>query len=156
MTFLTWNRSEHGIASHYVPARRIPDLVERLSSVEELSPDKVDEAIEELSFERSDSEEALSMEQRVAIDTVFSLPTLDEIMSLLIEVSAGQDWFALWAKSTRQQLLQRSPTMLRIALEAIRRSEGMTLENVLEMEMRLARITLVTLLRHFPEVKCRA
>lgn len=40
--------SEHGIATHFIPARRIPDLRARLSSLENVTPDIVDAAIEEL------------------------------------------------------------------------------------------------------------
>ncbi|KIJ44290.1 hypothetical protein M422DRAFT_30432 [Sphaerobolus stellatus SS14] len=142
---------EHGIATHYIPARRIPDLVDRLSSLEEVSMDKVDGALEDLFYENCDIEDSST---KLTGDTqwdieIFSL-SLPEIMETLEmkdeeirqraktdRVKLDEEDLPLPLKAFKA-LQQRSPNTLRIALEAVRRSKNMTLEDVLQMEMRLA------------------
>ena len=61
-------------------------------------------------------------------DTYFSLPTVGEIIQAL--ESAKSDW----ARKTAATLRKRSPLMLHVALEQIRRARTMTLADDLRME----------------------
>ena len=61
-------------------------------------------------------------------DTYFQLPTVREIMQAL-ESSKSP-----WARKTAETLRKRSPLMLHVSLEQIRRARGMSLADELRME----------------------
>ena len=61
-------------------------------------------------------------------DTYFQLPTVPEIMQAL-ESSKSP-----WARKTAETLRKRSPLMLHVSLEQIRRARGMSLADELRME----------------------
>ena len=132
--------SEHGIATHYIPASRIPDLKVRLSSLENATPDLVDAAIEELHLERNRNEPPapFTYEARLALDTAFGEKTVEDIYTSLTEMTWKEDDIGKWASATLDELNMRSPTSLKVALGAIRRGKSMTLGEVLQMEMSLA------------------
>ena len=132
--------SEHGIATHFIPASRIPDLKVRLSSLESATPDLVDAAIEELHLERSGNEAPPPFigKAREAIDAAFSGKTVDEIVTALTAMAEGKDSIGAWAAATLNELNMRSPTSIKVALGAIRRGKNMTLGEVLQMEMNVA------------------
>lgn len=67
------------------------------------------------------------------IDQVFSLPDMGAIINRL--ESTGSDW----ARDTAQGLRQRSPQMLHVVLEQIRRARGMGLADDLRMERDMVR-----------------
>jgi len=100
----------------------------------------VDAAIEELHFERSadESPPPLITEKRMALDDAFSRETVEEIVGALEAVSGLDNDVGEWAKETLEALQLRSPTSLKVALEAVRRGRGMTLGQALQMEMQLA------------------
>ncbi|KAF8586091.1 3-hydroxyisobutyryl-coenzyme A hydrolase [Ramaria rubella] len=134
---------EHGIATHFVPASRIPDLRARLASLEKTNPDQVNSAIEELHHERAENEAPppLIGAIRVAVDTAFSQKTVEDIVESLTTMTAdkeSEENIRTWAEKTLGELNMRSPTSLKVALEAVRRAKLLSLGEVLQMEMHLA------------------
>lgn len=71
--------------------------------------------------------------QREAIDRVFSLPSVQAIIDTL--EAATDDW----SQSTAQTLRKRSPLMLHIVLEQVRRARNLSLADDLRMERDLVR-----------------
>ena len=142
--------SEHGIATHFIPARRIPELRARLSSLEKVTPDVVDAAIEELHFERAANEPALLLigEKRAALDAAFSNGSVEQVIGALETFAAHENDVGEWAKITLGHLNSRSPTSLKVALEAVRRGKHMTLAECLQMEMGLATAFVVCFAYH--------
>ncbi|KAL1709649.1 ClpP/crotonase-like domain-containing protein [Schizophyllum commune] len=133
---------EAGFATHYIPSRRVPSLLERLASVEESDLALVDRTIEELSCERQPEEGLfhLTGEVRVALDTAFRHDTVEQIVEEL-EVMAEKDSSEAvrqWASQTLSTLKVRSPTSLKLALYAIRQGKNLNLIDALRMEHQLA------------------
>jgi enoyl-CoA hydratase/carnithine racemase len=73
---------------------------------------------------------------REAIDRYFSLPSVTAIVRALEDAGASGD---AWAQATAQTLRQRSPLMLHVVLEQVRRARGMTLAEELRMERDMVR-----------------
>ena len=69
----------------------------------------------------------------VLIDRCFGQPSVPEVVAALASEHHP------WAKSTLEVLAKRSPLMLHVAFEQIRRARGMTLEDELRMERGLVR-----------------
>jgi len=107
----------------------------------------IDAAIEELYFERGGDEPPLSFiaEKRMALDDAFSRETVEDIVGALDAISGLDGEIGAWAKTTLGELHLRSPTSLKVALEAVRRGRQMTLGEVLQMEMHLATAYIVGL-----------
>lgn len=70
---------------------------------------------------------------RASIDHYFSLNSVAEIV-LALEADPGD-----WAQHTAATLRQRSPLMLHVVLEQVRRARGMTLADDLRMERNIVR-----------------
>src|SRR5256885_10007295 len=70
---------------------------------------------------------------RAEIDRVFALPTVAAMVQAL-EAADGE-----WAQHTAATLRKRSPLMLHVVLEQIRRARGMTLAQDLRMERDMVR-----------------
>jgi 3-hydroxyisobutyryl-CoA hydrolase len=69
----------------------------------------------------------------------FGHNTVEEIVDNLTELaSTADDAVAKWASETLVTLHMRSPTSLKVALEALRRGKKMTLLQALQMEMGIA------------------
>lgn len=140
--FLTFTgSSHHGLATHYIPSSRIPQLLSHLSSLESDSFDVINATLEEYYQERDASEPDLSItgSVRVALDRAFSGETVEDIFKNLESLTLDQSKeVANWAQETLSTLHERSPTSLKIALEANRRGSIMTLSEALQMEMNIA------------------
>jgi len=67
------------------------------------------------------------------VDRVFGLETVADMITALTETESD------WARSTLTALRQRSPLMLSVALEQVRRARGMGLADDLRMERGLVR-----------------
>ncbi|KAI5119940.1 hypothetical protein M0805_002129 [Coniferiporia weirii] len=132
---------EHGLATHFVPSRRIPQLLGLLSSMEDPTLSSINAAIEEHYGESLGEEKSTAIvgELRVAVDTAFGHSSVDGIINSLQEMTkSGPTVVADWAKNTISILEHRSPTSLKVALEAVRRGRELTLANALRMEMGIA------------------
>jgi len=132
---------EHGFATHFVPARRMSILLDRLASLEDPYRDIIDRAIEELSSEREPDEPLAPFTgaKRVALDSCFRHDSVEKIIEDLTHFSTAVDaTVSTWAKETLATLQLRSPTSLKVALIAIRKGRTMSLLEALQMEMGIA------------------
>jgi enoyl-CoA hydratase/carnithine racemase len=77
---------------------------------------------------------------RPAIDRHFAHDDVGSIMASL-EMESAPAWRD-WAVRTREALARRSPTMLAVTLEQLRRGATMPLEDCLRMELDLVRATI--------------
>ena len=71
------------------------------------------------------------------LDSVFALPSVGEMVQSLTRLAAGQA--ECWAEHTLQALRHRSPLMLAVSLEQIRRGRHLNLADDLRMERDLVR-----------------
>jgi len=139
--------SQLGIATHYVPSRSIPQLLDRLSRLEHANHSIIDTTIEEF-YEApplGTVPPKLVGRVRQALDHAFSADSVPEIVKRLktiVEKTGGEGTTepgGMWAQETLSTLAIRSPTSLVVAHEANRRGRQMTLRGVFEMEMRIAK-----------------
>jgi 3-hydroxyisobutyryl-CoA hydrolase len=101
----------------------------------------IDRTIEDFSAEREPDEPLPSFvgATRVALDSAFCHNTVEEIIGELQALTETEDLSVKhWASETLAMLLARSPTSLKVALEAIRRGRQMTLGRALNMELKIA------------------
>lgn len=83
---------------------------------------------------------------RSAIDTAFRHDSVDEIVESLIEMREnGTRSVKKWADKTLTTLELRSPTSLKVTLQALRRGKDLSLAEALRMEMGIATAFLVSL-----------
>ncbi|RPD66442.1 3-hydroxyisobutyryl-coenzyme A hydrolase [Lentinus tigrinus ALCF2SS1-7] len=133
---------DHGFATHYIPSRRIPALMERLASLEEPTYQMINDLLEEESSERESDEVVSSFvgAKREALDSAFRHNTVEEILAELTEISKSHqdEGIRTWAAKTLEMLADRSPTSLKVALAAIRKGKQMNLLEALQMEMNIA------------------
>lgn len=142
--------SQLGIATHYVPSRSIPRLLDRLSRLEHANHSIIDMAIEE--FYEAPSPDTIASPPpklvgrvRQALDYAFSAASVPGIVDRLKEIvkkTGGEgttDPAGKWAEEAVRVLALRSPTSLVVAHEANRRGRQMTPRSVFEMEMRIAK-----------------
>ncbi|KAG2147250.1 ClpP/crotonase-like domain-containing protein [Suillus cothurnatus] len=132
---------ELGFATHFVSSRTVPNLLSRLSDLEDPTPTMIDRTIEEHHTKRLPDEPVgkLTGRTRHALDMAFRHDTVEEIMEDLTKLaSTSDDSVAKWASETLEILYMRSPTSLKVALEAVRRGKDMTLLEALQMEMGIA------------------
>ncbi|KDN37062.1 hypothetical protein RSAG8_10415, partial [Rhizoctonia solani AG-8 WAC10335] len=131
---------EFGLATHFVPQRRLPTLLAALSSLADSSPEAINRTIEEHSAEISpeDPPAVFGGERRKVLDACFSHNSVDSIIKDLRDVAASAGSQAQWALKTLDAMLERSPTSLRVALQAVRRGKYLELADALQMEMGIA------------------
>ncbi|KAF9817832.1 hypothetical protein IEO21_03174 [Rhodonia placenta] len=133
---------EHGFATHFIPARRIPGLLERLASIDHPSYAQIDSILEEHRAERFPGEPASSLigVVREALDKAFKHSSVEEIIVELQSILKGSTHESVrsWAQETLDALSMRSPTSLKVALAAVRRGKNMPLLEALQMEMNIA------------------
>lgn len=117
-----------GLADHYVPSEHLPDLTEALLSVS--SADEITAVVER--FAEPAPEAPLSAE-RDWIDACYSADTAEEIVARLRGHGTPE------AEEAAETLLSKSPTSVKVTLEALRRARGLPdLPAVLEQEYRVS------------------
>jgi 3-hydroxyisobutyryl-CoA hydrolase len=128
--------------------------------MDEPTYDLINNAIEELYEQPVDgSPNNLTGPTRVALDTAFGHKSVEEIINALEQLAASTpgDAVGTWAQQTLKELHLRSPTSLRIALEAVRRGKQMKLADALRMELGIATALLVCMRFQciiFPFIDC--
>lgn len=129
-----------GIATHYVSSGDLSELESALANLTKEDPDEIDAVIESFFEDWTEEEPATPLKYAVrkALDEAFSKPTVEEIVASLTEMSKSEGEVGQWAKTTLDELHLRSPTSLKVALQAVRRGKNMTLGQVLQMEMNAA------------------
>lgn len=142
-----------GLATHFVETSRIPQLLERLAGLESPERIQINQTIEEFS-EDVDSERlgvkdgappsVIVGAVRRALDHAFAPLEVEEIFLRLEALSAeggtSSSDVRRWAKETLETLKMRSPTSLRVSLEAVRRAsrDGHRLSDSFQMELGIA------------------
>jgi 3-hydroxyisobutyryl-CoA hydrolase len=132
---------EHGLATHYIPSRRIPQLLDSLAELNQPHTSLIDRTIEDLSCEREhdESPSPFTGAKRIALDTAFRHSTVEAIFKELENLSGiDNEEVKKWAADTLATLQLRSPTSLKVALEAVRRGSRMSLLQALDMELKIA------------------
>lgn len=117
-----------GLADGCMPANQQAELWETLAGTDFASAEAIN-AVVGARFVPVDSAHA---RQRGEIDACFGQPTVAAIVQAL---EAGSDW----ARAAVATLRKRSPLMLHVVLEQIRRARGMTLAEDLRMERDMVR-----------------
>ena len=161
-----------GIATHFVPSDRLSALEERLAALD-FSAQASSTSSEGLRLISSCIEEFagdvdalkaspydLIQAKRLAIDSCFASNRAEDIIAALEKVEqeatrqaateepAQSAELAKWAKKTRETILHRSPTSVKVALEGIRKGAQLNIDQVFDLDMQLASVFCVSLL-HF-------
>ncbi|KAJ4475698.1 3-hydroxyisobutyryl-coenzyme A hydrolase [Lentinula aciculospora] len=133
---------EHGLATHYIPSRRVPILLESISALDNPTFDQVNDIIEE---HRSEPEQPDTFASplvgpvRAALDFAFRQDNVEGIVQDLDALVEHRDpSISQWASKTLESLHLRSPTSLKVALRAIRHGKTQSVIEALKMEYRIA------------------
>ncbi len=118
-----------GLADHQLDASQMPQAWAALGQIDPLEAGVLEAWIATYSI----AFDACSIRARAKIDQYFSLNSVTDIVQALQADSSD------WAQQTAHQLRQRSPLMLHVALDQIRRARSMTLAEDLRMERDLMR-----------------
>ncbi|KAF9261400.1 3-hydroxyisobutyryl-coenzyme A hydrolase [Marasmius fiardii PR-910] len=143
---------EHGLATHFIPSRRVPNVLESVSALndsstaqkpsQEIYYKRINEIIEENSSETEQSGILVSEfvgAKRAAIDFAFRHNEVEKIYEDLKAFQKHRDpAISEWASKTLESLDLRSPTSLKVALRAIRSGRTKNLLQALEMELQIA------------------
>ncbi len=114
-----------GLADHYIPADRLARFADALA----------DEPVEAVlpAFAAEPPEPGVLAGQREWIDACYAADTVEEILERLEKTEDPA------AREAARTLLQKSPTSMKITLEAVRRARGLdVLEPVIEQEYRVS------------------
>jgi enoyl-CoA hydratase/carnithine racemase len=118
-----------GLADHVVQVEQLVPAWDALSDVNWQAADPL--AAWLVNFTRHQPAE--SPDAQVQWDRYFSLPDVSAIVEALEHADSE------WARNTASILRKRSPLMLHVALEQVRRARGMTLAQDLRMERNMVR-----------------
>jgi len=116
-----------GIATHYVPQDKIPELYERMS--QSVTPQSTDADIDNIVSSLSDNSNAQEpIENLEEIHHIFQPDSVQNCMDRLV---ASQSEFGA---KTRKMMTYMSPLSLAVVFEQIKRGANMELEDVFQME----------------------
>ncbi|EOX93189.1 ATP-dependent caseinolytic (Clp) protease/crotonase family protein isoform 2 [Theobroma cacao] len=123
-----------GLATHFVPLEKLPELEKRLISLNSGDEKAVKSTIEEFSLNMQLDEDSV-LNKKPIIDECFSKGTVaDIIKSFEAEASKeGNGWIGPLLKGLKRS----SPTGLKITLRSIREGRKQTLPECLKKEFRL-------------------
>ncbi|XP_015880068.3 3-hydroxyisobutyryl-CoA hydrolase-like protein 5 [Ziziphus jujuba] len=123
-----------GLATHFVPSEKLPELEKRLISLNSGNEKAVRSAIEQYSVEVQLDEDSVLKKQSI-IDECFSKDTVvDIIKSFEVEASKeGNGWIGAVLKGLKRS----SPTGLQITLRSICEGRKQSLAECLKKEFRL-------------------
>ena len=121
-----------GLADCCIERSSLPVLWEELRETPFQTPEAVQRWV---AVKASPTPESHILTHGPWIDAVFSAPSVREIMARLSEMSQSVDPAeAEWASSVHTQLSARSPLMLHVVLEQVRRARQLSLADDLAME----------------------
>ncbi|HSN80133.1 MAG TPA: enoyl-CoA hydratase/isomerase family protein [Rhodoferax sp.] len=118
-----------GLADHCLAAERLPQAWDALAQIKRLDPTRLQAWVAEFST----PDDATPGCDRSRIDAFFALDSVSDIVQAL-EADACD-----WAQRTATHLRQRSPLMLHVALEQVRRARHLTVAQDLRMERDMMR-----------------
>jgi len=144
-----------GLATHFVSSRRLPALFDRLGALEDPVPKAINATIEEFHSEPDSAADEASQltiskgDVRLGLDLAFAHKDVEGIIGVLesfaqpkksAEETSEPSEVQNWATRTLEAIESRSPTSLRIALEAVRRArkDDFRLSDALQMELGIA------------------
>jgi enoyl-CoA hydratase len=119
-----------GLATHYVPAGRLPELELALAEAD-LSGDAhaaVDAVLERFG---GDPGPAAVAELRPRIDACFDQPSLEAVLDALAREETG------WGRSQLDLLASKSPTSLAVAFRQLRSGDTLDFDAAMRLEYRL-------------------
>lgn len=124
-----------GLATYFVPSEKLPELEQRLVSLNNGEEKAVKSVIEEFSVDVQIDEESI-LNKKPIIDACFSKDSVEEIIeSFVAEASKeGNDWIGPVLKGLKRS----SPTGLKITLKSIREGRKQSLAECLKKEFRLS------------------
>lgn len=123
-----------GLATHFVPSEKLPELEKRLISLNSGNKNAVKSAIEEFSVEVQPDEDSV-LNKKSIIDECFSKGTVEEIIKSF-EAEASKEGNG-WIGAVLKGLKRSSPAGLQITLRSIREGRKQTLPESLKKEFRL-------------------
>ncbi len=139
----------YGLADYATDAQRLPAFWESLTTTafsheKQVNRFVLDFYVKGMSFGRgSDEEQAFdrrhaqineaTVQLQPVIDRIFALPTVAQILDALDSEATE------WAQSTAATLRKRSPLMLHVVLELVRRARDLLLADALRMERNIVR-----------------
>lgn len=123
-----------GLATHFVPSEKLPELESRLISLNTGDQNAVKSVIEEFTVEVQINEDSVLNKQSI-IDECFSRDTVEEIIKSF-EAAASKEGNA-WIGGVLKGLKRSSPTGLKITLRSIRESRKQKLSECLKREFRI-------------------
>ncbi|KAK7836679.1 3-hydroxyisobutyryl-coa hydrolase-like protein 5 [Quercus suber] len=123
-----------GLATHFVPSEKLPELEKRLISLNSGDKNAVKSAIEEFSVEVQLDEDSV-LNKKSIIDECFSKDSVAEIIKSF-EAEASKEGNG-WIGAVLKGLKRSSPTGLKITLRSIRDGRKQTLPESLKKEFRL-------------------
>jgi enoyl-CoA hydratase/carnithine racemase len=118
-----------GLADGCIPSGQLGALWQKLTE----TPFETGEAVERWVTSRFDRLKASGLAHRAEMDKHFAL---DSVSAIVAQLEAASDD---WSQNTAQLLRKRSPLMLHVVLEQIRRARSMGLADDLRMERDLVR-----------------
>ncbi|GAA5979180.1 hypothetical protein JCM11641_008452 [Rhodosporidiobolus odoratus] len=151
-----------GLATHYVPSERLPALEARLAELDASATlDNVNSALNEFAADADElrasiKDYPLVGPVRRAIDVIFRRGKAEEIVADLQKLEDGAldlakhrivrssdgevDMSALqkWARETREAILLRSPTSVKITMASLREGKKLDIAEVLRTDARIA------------------
>jgi enoyl-CoA hydratase/carnithine racemase len=131
-----------GLATHYVPSKRLPELEKALIEATGMVTDKDDDVVADVltNFHESiPTSECLLSKNQSAIEFFFDYSTCEEIFDSLEQQQThqGYDEFAVHTLRTLQKM---SPTSMKVTLEGLKRGSSVSsIGEDLQMEYRMAR-----------------
>lgn len=134
-TIDTQTALELNLITHKVP-HHFFDMIEKKLRNTLFTPGDYDIVTEIIQFYSGLSSEKQQYLPIKKIAERFSFPTIEEIMHALKKDNDE------WAKITYQQLSQRSPTSLKVALQQLKYAQSKTLDEVIHMDMHISKIML--------------
>ncbi|KMT02465.1 hypothetical protein BVRB_9g204130 [Beta vulgaris subsp. vulgaris] len=123
-----------GLATHFVPSEKLPELEKHLVSLNKGDKDAVKSLIEEFSSEVQIDASSILNKQSI-IDECFSKDSVEEIIESFEAASLkeGNGWIGPVLKGLKRS----SPTGLKITLRSVREGRKQTLSECLKREFRL-------------------
>ncbi|KNA19729.1 hypothetical protein SOVF_059110 [Spinacia oleracea] len=123
-----------GLATHYVPSEKLPELEKQLISLNKGDKDAVKSVIEEFSSEVQIGAGSV-LNKKSIIDECFSKDSVEEIIQSFEAASLkeGNGWIGPVLKGLKRS----SPTGLKITLRSVREGRKQTLAECLKREFRL-------------------
>jgi enoyl-CoA hydratase/carnithine racemase len=118
-----------GVATHYVPSVRHPDLLEGLMGT--ISIDATLAAFAE------PAGEGPIMARRATIDRLFAHDTVEDILAALDREAEASGPDAEWAAQTAIAMRTKSPLSLKIALQQMRRGKEWDFDTCMRAEFRI-------------------